>query len=154
MNDSFESVVERYKDMVYRISFTYCKNASDADDVTQDVFLAYYKNAPVFLSDEHLKAWLIRVTVNASKKVLRSSWFKKTVPLSDYENLITDQPEALETFHSVMALPPKYRAVILLYYFEGYSVKETAEILQLKESAVQTQLGRARAKLKQQLQED
>ena len=71
-----DKVIEKYKDMVYRIAFSYCRNRSDADDVFQEVFLRYFRKAPVFKNAEHEKAWLIRVTVNCSKSVLMSPWRK------------------------------------------------------------------------------
>ena len=72
-------VIEKYKDMVYRIAFSYCRNRSDADDVFQEVFLRYFRKSPVFENAEHEKAWLIRVTVNCSKSVLMSPWRKHEV---------------------------------------------------------------------------
>ena len=147
-------IVRCYQDMVYRIAFTYCKNAADAEDVAQEVFIRYLNSKKEFDDEEYLKAWLIRVTVNASKNLLRSSWFKKTVSISKQENLRAEEGEKTETYYAVMSLPEKYRSVILLYYFEEYTVREIADILQRSETAVQTQLQRARAILKQKLKGD
>ena len=147
-------VITNYQDTVYRIAFTYCKNTADAEDITQEVFFRYLKNTNKFNDDEHLKAWLIRVTVNVSKSLLRSAWFKKTTPISEHENLYAGEQEQSDTYYAVLSLPEKYRAVILLYYFEEYTVKEIAKILGRSETAVQTQLQRARAILKEKLKED
>ncbi|MCL2519094.1 MAG: RNA polymerase sigma factor [Oscillospiraceae bacterium] len=147
-------IIARYQDMVYRIAFTYCKNYSDAEDITQEVFLRYLKTDKEFNDDEHLKAWLIRVTVNAAKNLLRSAWFRKTDSISEHEDLCEPEHEHPEVYHEVMALAERYRSVVMLYYFEDYSVKEIAEILRRSETAVQTQLQRARAILKEKLKED
>ena len=147
-------IIKFYKDTVYRIAFAHCKNVYDAEDITQEVFLRYLKSKKDFDSEEHLKAWLIRVTVNISKNLLRSAWFKKTVSISEHENLCAEEQTQPEIYQAVLSLPEKYRSVILLYYFEEYKVKEIAKILRRSETAVQTQLQRARAILKEKLKED
>lgn len=152
--DCPEDIIRRHQDMVYRIAFAYCRNIQDAQDVTQEVFFRYLKNTPRPTGQEHIKAWLIRVTVNVSKSLLRSAWFKKTVPLSEQEMSINDAPLNLDTYHAVVSLPEKYRSVVFLYYFDDYSVKEIANILRRTETAVQTQLQRARAILRNKLKED
>jgi len=152
--DCPKDVIYRYQDTIYRIAFTYCRNSSDAQDIAQEVFVRYLEKPPKLKSEEHLKAWLIRVTINAAKSLLTSSWLKKVVPLSDHEPISTDDSSSMDTYHAVMSLSEKYRSVIMLYYFEGYSVGEIAQILGRTETAVQTQLGRARAMLKTKLKED
>ena len=149
-------VIEYYKDMVYRIAFTYCKNASDADDITQEVFLRYLKSKKEFDGEEHLKAWLIRITINLSKNFLRSAWFRKTVSISDHEheNLCAEEQAQPKIYNAVLSLPEKYRSVVLLYYYEDYNVGETAKILRRSETSVQTQLQRARTMLKLKLKEE
>ena len=152
-------VIRLYQDVVYRVAFVYCKNAADAEDITQEVFIRYLKSKKSFESEEHLKAWLIRVTINASRSLLRTAWFRKITPLSVHEELPDESADDnntnsnIETFNAVMALPDKYRSVILLFYFEDYSIKEIANILRRTETAVQTQLQRARAMLKKVLSE-
>ena len=149
-------VIKCYQDTVYRIAFTYCKNTYDSEDITQEVFLRYLKSKKDFNDEEHLKAWLIRVTVNASKSFLRSSWLKKTVSISDseHEDLCCDEQERSEIYYAVLSLPEKYRSVVFLYYYEDYNVREISEILRRTETAVQTQLQRARIILKDKLKED
>ena len=152
--DCTEDIILRYQDTVYRIALTYCRNSSDAQDITQEVFLRYMKKTPCLAGEEHLKAWLIKVAVNLSKSLLRSSWFKKTVRLSEQESYISEDKSNCETYYAVMSLPEKYRAVVILYYFDDYSVREIAQTLRRTETAVQTQLQRARAMLKTILKED
>jgi len=152
--DCPEDIIYRYQDTVYRIAFTYCRNPSDAEDVAQEVFIRYIRKMPRLDSEEHLKAWLIRVTLNVAKSLLTSSWSKKTVPLSDHELISNDEMSNTETYYAVMSLSEKYRSVVMLYYFEDYSVKEIAQILNRTETAIQTQLQRARAMLKDKLKED
>ena len=149
-----EGVIRCYQDMVYRIAFTYCKNASDAEDIMQEVFFRYLKNKTGFSNEEHLKAWLIRVTINASKSLLRSAWFRKTTALPEHG--ISHAPEQVKpaAYYAVLSLPEKYRSVVLLYYYEEYTVGEIAKILRRTETAIQTQLQRARAMLKAKLKED
>ena len=157
-------VIRFYQDAVYRIAFAYCKNAADAEDITQEVFLRYLKSKKTFNDEEHLKAWLIRVTVNVSKSLFRSAWFKKTVAVSDsisdgqenlsYENYKNEEQAQTEIYDAVLSLPEKYRSVVLLYYYEDYSTEEIAKILRRTKTAIQTQLQRARTMLKSKLKED
>jgi RNA polymerase sigma-70 factor (ECF subfamily) len=152
--DCPEIIIQNYQDMVYRIAFTHCRNTSDAQDITQEVFVYYLKKMPRLNGEEHLKAWLIRVTINITKSLLRSAWFKKTLPFSEQEASYDNDPAKTETYYAVISLPEKYRTVILLYYFEDYSVREVAHLLGRTETSVQTQLQRARAMLKVKLKED
>ncbi len=145
-------IIERYKDTVFKIAYTYCKNRNDAEDVFQEVFLRYFKKQPVFDSLEYEKAWFIRVTINCCKKLLLSSWFKKTLPLED--NLTFQTPEESDLFYAVMELPLKYRIVVHLFYYEDYKIKDIAGITSQKETTVATQLQRARQLLKNKLLED
>ncbi|MDP4181252.1 MAG: sigma-70 family RNA polymerase sigma factor [Bacillota bacterium] len=144
--------IERYKNTVFKVAFTYCKNRSDADDIFQEVFLRYFKKKPVFADEVHEKAWFIRVTINCCKKLFFSSWFKKTAPLD--ETIAFETMEESELFYSVMELPLKYRAVVHLFYYEDYSIKEIAELTNQKETTVSTQLQRARQLLRTKLKEE
>ncbi len=145
-------LIERYKDTVFKIAYTYCKNRNDTEDVFQEVFLRYFKKQPVFDSLEYEKAWFIRVTINCCKKLLLSSWFKKTLPLED--NLTFQTPEESDLFYAVMELPLKYRIVVHLFYYEDYKIRDIAGITSQKETTVATQLQRARQLLKNKLLED
>ena len=146
MCNDFSTVFDRYKSLVFSIAYNYCKNAADANDITQETFIKYLKYQGKFESEEHRKAWLIKVTINSCKSLLVSPWFQRTVPLD--EKLPFVDKEESELFHAVMALPVKYRIVIHLHYYAGYSTKEIAEALSLGESTVRVRLLRARDKLK------
>lgn len=140
---------QKYSDMVYRLAFARLKNKYDADDVLQDVFMRFIKHKEKAESEEHVKALLIRITINCSKSLLSSSWFKRTEPLS--ENLSVSD-EVSDTLDAVLRLSQKYRTVIHLHYYMGYSVEEIAHILKSKPSTVKSQLHRARQKLKIELE--
>jgi RNA polymerase sigma-70 factor (ECF subfamily) len=144
-----ESVVEKYADMVYRLAFAQVRSRSDADDIFQEVFLRYIQSNAAFESEEHRKAWLLRVTVNCAKKHWSSAWRRKTVPLEDSYSF--ELPEETGVNEAMGKLAPKYRSVIHLFYYEGDSVAEISSILGVKESTVRTQLTRARAKLSKML---
>lgn len=153
--EQFSELAAVHADTIFRIAFHYSKNAADADDIVQNVLLKLYRTDKIFESDEHIRNWLIRVAVNESKKLLLSPWFQRTAPIEEYtQQLDFTEPGQSELFQAVMALPKKYRVAIYLYYYEDYSVKEIAEICGRKESTIQTQLMRARKKLKENLQED
>lgn len=145
-----EHVLECYADMVYRLALLRTGNKSDGEDVFQEVFERLVKKYPDFQSEAHIKAWLIRVTLNCTKKLFASAWFRKISPLEkDYaiENEVYE-----DVYEAIFSLPVKYRTVIHLHYFEGYSCKEIAEMLKSKEATVKTQLSRGRNLLKVKLE--
>ena len=147
----FEHAAVRYQNMVYRIALHYFGNSQDAEDAVQEVFLRLYAAEKSFESPEHLRRWLIRVTVNVCRDVLRSPWRRRRVSLEELpEEPVFDQPEQAALYREVMALPEKYRTVLNLFYYEELSVKEIGELLGLRTSAVTTRLHRARARLKDQ----
>ena len=151
--EQFSHLAKKYMDTVFRLAFNYTKSQTEADDVTQEVLIKLYRTDKEFESEKHIKHWIIRVTINECKKVLISPWKKHTVPLEEYAGEVFDRKEESDLFLAVMSLPKKYRIVVHLYYYEDYSVREIAEILSRKETTVQTQLMRARQKLKEQLKE-
>lgn len=143
----------RYADMVYRLSFVRTKNISDSEDILQEVFLRYMKVWNKMESEEHIKAMLIRITVNCSNTLNTSSWFKKTVPMD--ENITyTDKYNESNVLSEVLKLPVKYRTAIHLHYYCGYSVNEISEIIKTKPSTVKTHLSRGRELLKNTLKVD
>jgi len=147
-----ERVVDLYTDTLQKLAFSYLHSIADAQDVTQEVFLKLLVKAPRFTDGEHEKAWLIRVTINACKDRLRRS-DRQTVPLE--QALLTETAESdNELLMEVMALPEKYRTVIHLHYYEGYSVREIAAILHKPVGTVATNLNRGRQQLKQRLKGD
>lgn len=149
-----EVIMERYKDNLYSVAFNICRNAADADDVVQDTLLEYHTTEKQFDSEQHIRAWLIRVAINKAKNVSMSFFRRAGVPLEDYiDTLVFETPEAKDLLEEVLKLPEKYRIVIHLFYYEDYSVKEIAEILRTSESNVKVRLSRGRKILKKSLQE-
>jgi RNA polymerase sigma-70 factor (ECF subfamily) len=141
--------IEKYADTVRRICFVHLKNYHDVEDVFQDVFLKYVLREEPFDDETHEKAWIIRVTVNACKDNLKS-FFKRKVTTMD--ELATEpsymEDDTKDTLEAVFRLPQKYRDVIYLFYFEGYSAVEIGKILNKKENTIYTWLSRGRDQLK------
>ena len=152
MRQSVQKLIERYQNNLYAIAFSICKNPSDAQDVVQDTFIQYYTSKKEFEDEQHLRAWLICVAINKAKNMTLTFWHQHKVSLEEYmETLTFETPESENLFEEVMKLPKKYRIVIHLFYYEDYSVKEIAEILNLSQSNVKVRLSRARALLKESL---
>lgn len=150
--EEFAGYARKYGDTVYRVALNCCKNAADAEDIMQTVLLKLYRDKTDFESEEHVKRWLIRVAVNEGRKLRRSGWFRKRVPLEEYAGTVGfEEPGESELFLAVMALPEKYRVPLYLYYYEDYPVKEVAALTGVNESTVQTRLQRARERLKKAL---
>jgi RNA polymerase sigma-70 factor (ECF subfamily) len=141
--------LDLYSQSLIKIAFTYLKNIADAEEVTQEVFVAYLQKRPVFESSEHEKAWLIRTTINKSKNMLKTGWFKSRNPVP--EDLSYLPKEESEVLQAVLALDKKYRIPIHLHYYEGYSIQEIAVIMQAKPATVGTWLARGRLLLKEKI---
>lgn len=153
-NQEFTALADQYMDMVYRVAFNCVRAPEDADDVTQNVMLRLCRAKSPFQSDEHVKAWLIRVTVNESRRLLSAPWRSRTVSLEQMSALLpVPDGEGRELLEAVAALPRKYRLPLYLYYYEGYSVGEIAVLLRRPPSTVQTHLARGREQLKAILME-
>lgn len=150
-----DKILREYSDMVYRIALTNTNQKFDAEDIFQEVFLAFCKSSVQFESEEHIKYWLIRVTVNFCKKHHRSAWQKKTV-LSDAAGELYQcmTEEEFTIYDAVCRLPEKYRTVIQLFYFEDMTVDEISRILHRNNATVKSQLSRARSKLRDMLKGD
>jgi len=150
----FLAMANKYKDTVYRIALNYYGNPYDAEDTVQEVFIKLYTCNKQFESHEHIRNWLIRVTINMCKNTMRMPWRNRTIDFDDLAESVTfEHHEQSELFLSVMSLPEKYRTVLYLFYYEEFSVKEISKMLKLKESAVTTRLSRARNQLKLDLTE-
>ena len=150
----FEQIAAQYRDNLFAVAFQYTRSAADADDMVQIALMKAMQAKKPFADAAHLRRWLIRVTVNECKRYLVSPWRRYTAPIEDYaETLGFETPEESALFLAVMALPRKYRVPVHLYYYEDYSVREVAEALGIRETAVQTRLLRARRKLKQTLED-
>ncbi len=155
MRQTIEELTERYRDNLFAAAFNVCKNAADADDIVQETFLQYYVTKKEFDSEQHIRAWLLRVAINKAKNVNHTFWRKNKVPLEDYmETLAFETPQEETLFETVMRLPEKYRIIIHLYYYEDYSILEIAKVLKLTQSNVKVRLSRGRKLLKEVLKED
>ena len=146
-------VITKYADMVLRLALLHLKNRADAEDVFQDVFAKLFDKEQAFNDEEHLKAWLIRCTTNRCKNLFGSYWFRNKTSLDSLELPVEDKAEG-EVISCLTQLPVPYRTVIYLYYYEGYSSSEIAEILGTNDVTVRTRLKRGRAMLKQKLQKE
>ncbi len=149
---TYNDIAEKYIDTVYRLALSRTKSRENAEDITQEVFLKLMQTNKKFDNEEHVKAWLLRVTINCTKDLFLSSWFKKTEALD--ENLSVETEEKSDLYYALMRLPQKYRTVIHLYYYEGYSVKEIADITKSAEGTVKSQLYRGRDMLKEIIREE
>ena len=144
--------IDRYADLVRRVCMIHLKNHADTEDIFQTVFLKYVTGTTEFESEEHEKAWFIRVTINACKDLLRSFFRSRTVSLDD----LLEQPDQVpedhrEVLEAVLALPDKYRDVVYLHYYEGYTAPEIGTILHKNPNTVYTLLTRARNELRKML---
>lgn len=144
--------VRLFHGTVYRLAFSYVHNREEAEDLCQDAFLKLLCYRGTFEAPENCKAWLIRVTVNLAKNLLRSG--RITRRAEQDENLPAPDGESRELLEAVRSLPSSYRAVVHLHYYEGYSAKEIARITGTTVTAVTTRLARARKKLKTMLSEE
>lgn len=144
--------IDRYADLVRRVCMIHLKNHADTEDIFQTVFLKYVTGTTEFEGEEHEKAWFIRVTINACKDLLRSFFRSRTVSLDD----LLEQPDQVpedhrEVLEAVLALPDKYRDVVYLHYYEGYTAPEIGTILHKNPNTVYTLLTRARDELRKML---
>lgn len=155
--ETVEKKIRKHGNMVYRLAFARTGNKCDADDIFQEVFLRYLQEKKPFESEEHEKAWLIRVTINCAKKQLSSVWFRRTESIEEhleYLETLCETKEDRGLWQEVARLKPKYRTVIHLFYYEGYPVEEIGKLLGQKTSTVRTWLTRARQQLKELLIEE
>ena len=153
----YTDIVEKYANNIYKVALSYCRNKYDAEDILQNVFIKLLQFDGDFDGEEHLRRWLIRVTINSCKDLCKSFWKKRIVSIDELKQNYSyefSSNEKSDLYEMVMELPQKYRLVTHLYYYEDYSIKEISEILQVKETTVQTQLMRARAKLQTRLKEE
>lgn len=138
---------------VYRLALLYFKNVPDAEDAVQSIFLKVAEKHPAFDDEAHENAWFITVTRNYCKDTFKSFW-RRSVSLGDLPDAPDGLPEGTGVAECILRLPDKYRELLYLYYYEGYSVKELSALLSRKESTLQTQLSDARKKLKRLLEKE
>ena len=152
-DDHAEETIRRYAGMVYRLAYAKTGSRPDADDVFQEVFLRYVRKRPVWESDEHAKAWFMRVTVNCANSLLASPFRRRSVPLLEESSVSPPQPEAgADLARAVSRLPRAYREVVHLFYYEDVSCAQIAAVLHRREATVRMQLTRARRLLQQMLE--
>lgn len=154
--DYISDLLDKYSDMVLRIAYTYLKNRADAEDIVQDVFLRIIDKKPSFNDESHEKSWLIRATINMCKNKVNMFWNKNKCSIDDVQEFAVSDKYNTDTsvFQAVMALGEKYRVVVYMYYYEGYSTPEIANVIGKNETTIRSLLHRARNKLKDMLKED
>lgn len=144
--------IEEYSDTVNRICFLYLKNKADTKDIFQNVFMKYAINEKIFASQEHEKAWFIRVTINECKDLLKKFFRRKTVSLEDIKEKVPSLDNHYsEVLEAVLELPEKYRNVIYLHYYEGYTAQQISQIIRKNVNTVYTLLTRGKKMLKEKL---
>lgn len=149
-NKYLENMIEKYSDMVYRLALTRTKSKENSEDVYQEVFLRLSKKLPNFESEEHEKAWIIKVTINCSKNLLNSAFLRYKAEMK--EEIAFETKERHDIYYAVQELPIKYRTIIHLYYYEKYKINEISEILNINENTIKSRLSRAREKLKEKVE--
>lgn len=155
LNEQFIRIFNLYKNDIYRLAYSYSKNISDSDDITQNVFIKLYKHDEILKeTDMNIKKWLIKVTINETKTLIVSSWKKKITGFTEKEeNTLYEELPNNDVLDAILKLPKKYRTIVFLYYYENYKIKEISEMLNISVTNIQTILSRAREKLKDFLKE-
>lgn len=146
--DTFTDYVQKYRNTVFRVAYSYSGSLQDSEDIAQEAFLKLYKSEEKFTADENVKAWLIRVTANEAKNFIRKNALRRKEPVRE---VLPD--EDYEISEIMKGLKRDYRVAIYLHYYEGYSVKELSKILKISESNVKVRLKRGRDKLKELISE-
>lgn len=150
--EQLEAKIKEHSNMVYKIAFLMLKNKEDAEEIYQETFIKLYENFKKMKNDEHMKHWLIRVTINNCKMLLRKRKRENLTELD--ENISFEDNSNITSIEAVKKLPEKYRIVIYLYYYEQYKVHEMSKILKISEGTIKSQLSRAREILKNELKEE
>jgi len=148
----WEQIVTEHENRLYRAALAILGDFSEAEDAVQEVFLKYLEKRPATENAEHERRWLMRVLVNGCKTRLRSPWRRRNVPLE--EALAVASPGERRELEELLALPAKERAVIHLYYYEGYKTSEIAQIMGEAEGTVRSRMSRARGKLRTLLEDE
>ena len=152
----YERLAEKYLDCIYRVAVNGCKHHADAEDVVQNTFVKLWERTDSFADEEHVRKWLIRVAVNECNSLWRSGWKRRTAYLEEMTaesacqtaETVCQATERNDIYYAVQELPPKYRQIVYLHYYEEYSIREIAKMMRLSETAVKTRLLRARQKIK------
>lgn len=147
---NIENLFQQYKDDVYRLAVSYTNSRQDAEDVCQNVFLKLMKQSHIDPGKE--KGWLLKVTANECRSLLRSAWWRTTVPLENADAFPAEESGGL--LETLLQLKPQYRVVLYLHYYEGFQTAEIAKLLHISQSAVTTRLSRGRQELKKLIKEE
>lgn len=150
-DEEFSALAEKYMDNIFRLALNYMRSWTEADDITQNVLIKLYRTEKKFQSDDHLRYWLVRVTVNECKRALVSPWRRMESIEQLREGVVFPEEGSRELFDAVMALPKKYRVPIYLYYYEDFSTEEIGQILKMPSATVRTHLRRGCQQLKESL---
>ena len=148
IQDQAERLAHTYADAILRLSYTYLKNTQDAQDVCQTVFVKLLADPREFQSPDHERAHILRMAANACKDLLKSPWRQRTCGLEACEETAAPEASGGDVLEAVNTLPPHYRAVIYLFYYEGYQAAEIGKILGVPTATVHTRLARGREKLR------
>lgn len=150
------SLVDKYGNMILRIAYTYLKNKADAEDTVQDVFLQIIDKNPIFNDETHEKSWIVRTTINMCKNKLNLFWNKNKCSIDDITEFASYDRYSADSnvLKTVLSLPDKYRLVVYMYYYEGYSTPEISKIIEKSDTTIRSLLHRARNKLKSILKEE
>ena len=156
IQSQMEKFFREYYGVCYRAAFTLVKNHADAEDIAQDVLIRLLVYQPEFANSEHEKAWMIRTAINLSKDLLKSKWHKTTVgieevPIEERGYLKLPHMETDDTLWILLELPQKYKESLYLFYYEDYSIREIADVLEKPENTIKTNLRRGRELLKERL---
>ena len=151
--DQAERFVREYANAILRVCAAYSLGRSDAQDICQDIFLTLLQDGRSFESREHERAFILRCAINACKDILKSSRFRRTAPLEEAERMAAPAPgEEHEVWQAVAALPARERILVYLFYCEGYSLEEAAQMSGCTYTAARKRLSRARKRLREELE--
>ena len=150
-NERAEYLAQTYADAILRLSYSYLKNTHDAQDICQDIFLTLLEETRTFDTPDHERAFILRCAINACKDILKSPWRRRTCDLAACAEVPAPEAEDGSVLAAVNRLPAHYRAVIYLFYYEGYQASEIGEILGIPTATVHTRLARGRTRLKELL---
>ena len=153
-NDELKADMEKYRDMLFRLAFGCTGDLSCCDDIVQETFVKLYLRPKLFPSQEEKKAWLIRVAINLCRNHTKSGYFRRRTEIPENIGTSEDRDELLALEEALKQLDPKYREVIHLHYYQGYTAAEIGKILHISTTAVTTRLQRGREKLKDYFEDE
>lgn len=156
-NCQMEDVILKYNEMLFRLAMVRMNNKEDAQDVVQDTFIrlmTQIKKGKTFTDEEHLKAWLLTVTINRSKSLLMTAWNRKTEGMDSVKEMAAPEASTNYAYEYVMRLPEKYRVAIVLFYYEQLTTEQIATVMKTKPATVRSYLHRGREKLKNMMEAD